>query len=70
MRISILGWGSLIWESRPAFDDLHGAWHPDGPTLKLEFSRVSLKTRLGALTLVIDPFARRGVPRVLRGQHA
>lgn len=55
MRICILGWGSLFWENRPAFDSFHGAWQLDGPTLKLEFSRVSRKTRLGALTLVIDP---------------
>ncbi len=55
MRICILGWGSLIWDEHPEFDSYHGPWQPDGPTLNLEFSRVSLKTRLGALTLVIDP---------------
>ena len=54
MRICILGWGSLIWEKRPEFDDYHGPWQLDGPTLNLEFSRVS-ETRLNALTLVIDP---------------
>lgn len=53
MRTAILGWGSLIWESRPDFDDQHLAWESDGPTLPLEFSRVS-RTRLGALTLVLD----------------
>ena len=52
-RIAILGWGSLLWECRPDFDGLHGPWYFDGPTIKLEFSRVS-STRLGALTLVID----------------
>lgn len=53
MRIAILGWGSLLWEGGAAFDQWHGPWEYDGPTLKLEFSRVS-ESRLGALTLVID----------------
>lgn len=35
------------------FDQFHADWEPDGPDLRLEFSRVS-KTRGGALTLVID----------------
>lgn len=54
-RIAILGWGSLIWDKRPEFDEHHEGWLPGGPTLPLEFSRVSEKTRKGALTLVIDP---------------
>jgi hypothetical protein len=54
MRICVLGWGSLIWDKHPTFDDLHGPWQLDGPKLKLEFSRIS-QTRLRALTLVIDP---------------
>jgi hypothetical protein len=53
MRIYILGWGSLLWDKRPEFDDHHGPWKSDGPKLKLEFSRVS-EMRLRALTLVID----------------
>lgn len=53
MRIAILGWGSLIWDERKEFDQTHGEWAPDGPSLKLEFSRVS-QSRDGALTLVID----------------
>jgi len=53
LRIAILGWGSLLWEGGPEFDSWHGPWQYDGPTLKLEFSRVS-KKRLRALTLVID----------------
>jgi hypothetical protein len=57
MRIAILGWGSLLWEGGPDFDKCRDAWEFDGPTLKLEFSRVSEK-RLNALTLVID--AERG----------
>lgn len=52
-KIAILGWGSLIWDPRPEFDNQHGEWLPDGPTLKLEFSRIS-ESRNDALTLVID----------------
>jgi hypothetical protein len=53
MRIAILAWGSLLWDGGREFEDQHGSWQNDGPQLKLEFSRVS-RTRLGALTLVID----------------
>ena len=51
--IAILGWGSLIWDVRPDFDRHHHLWEFDGPSLPLEFARVS-KTRAGALTLVLD----------------
>lgn len=54
MKIAILGWGSLIWDERPEFDKKREGWLPDGPTLKLEFSRISRETRLGALTLAFD----------------
>lgn len=53
-RIAILGWGSLLWDKRPEFDDRHSQWALDGPDLKIEFSRIS-KTRSGGLTLVVDP---------------
>jgi hypothetical protein len=54
-RIAILGWGSLLWDrSNRDFEKHHSPWKFDGPWLKLEFSRIS-KTRLNALTLVIDP---------------
>jgi hypothetical protein len=54
MKTVILGWGSLLWnKTHREFDKHHGAWKFDGPTLKLEFSRKS-KSRLNALTLVID----------------
>ena len=59
MKIAILGWGSLLWDKRPEFDDQHAEWQRDGPILRLEFSRVS-KMRLGALTLVLD--AEHGEP--------
>ena len=62
MRIAILGWGSLLWDGGQEFDNWHSAWQYDGPTLKIEFSRVS-KRRLGALTLVID--ADHGSPTVV-----
>lgn len=53
LRIALLGWGSLLWDKRPEFDEHHGLWQFDGPELPLEFSRVS-SSRKGALTLVID----------------
>jgi hypothetical protein len=53
MRIAILGWGSLLWDGGREFDEQHEPWQHDGPTLKVEFSRIS-DSRLGALTLVID----------------
>jgi hypothetical protein len=55
-RIAILAWGSLIWDTGwPKFDEQREeSWLEDGPTLPLEFSRVS-QSRDGALTLVIDP---------------
>jgi hypothetical protein len=52
-QIAILGWGSLLWEGGADLDRWHDDWRDDGPSLKLEFSRVS-STRLGALTLVLD----------------
>ncbi|EUJ10568.1 hypothetical protein Meth11DRAFT_1393 [Methylophilaceae bacterium 11] len=54
INIAILGWGSLLWDKRPEFDEHHGDWELDGPVLKIEFSRIS-QTRDGALTLVVDP---------------
>mgnify|MGYP001157927084 CR=1 FL=1 len=53
MKIAILGWGSLLWDCRPEFDEQRGQWQIEGPVLRLEFSRIS-KSRDGALTLVID----------------
>lgn len=53
MKIAILGWGSLLWDCSEEFDRWHDAWQKDGPTVKLEFSRISAR-RSGALTLVID----------------
>lgn len=59
VRIALLGWGSLLWEGGPEFDKYHDEWKSDGPQVQLEFSRIS-KTRLGALTLVVD--REHGVP--------
>lgn len=52
-QIAILGWGSLLWEGSTEFDRWHDEWRYDGPSMKLELSRVS-SSRLGALTLVVD----------------
>ena len=50
MKIAILGWGSLIWSPRDLPHD--GRWRSGGPTLPVEFSRISDD---GRLTLVVDP---------------
>jgi hypothetical protein len=49
MKIAILGWGSIVWDPR----SLHivADWDKSGPTLPIEFSRISDN---GRLTLVID----------------
>ena len=53
MKIAIIGWGSLINEPRGL--PIEGAWQPDGPSLWIEFSRISKKgRRKDCLTLVID----------------
>lgn len=61
MKIAILGWGSLLWDKHETFDQWHDTWRYDGPSLKIEFSRIS-KSRLGALTLVIDPAHGTSIP--------
>lgn len=53
VRIAMLGWGSLLWEGGTEFDRQHDHWRMDGPSLPVEFSRIS-GSRQGALTLVID----------------
>lgn len=53
MKIAILGWGSLIWDSRTLEVEkiLEGnGWFSDGPMLPIEFARIS---NTGRLTLVI-----------------
>jgi hypothetical protein len=49
MRVLVLGWGSLAWDPRGL--RIAGGFQPNGPALRLEFSRIS---RDGRLTLVID----------------
>ncbi len=49
-EIAFLGWGSLCWN--PGSLPIAGEWRSGGPTLPLEFSRISSN---GRLTLVIDP---------------
>ncbi len=53
VTIAMLGWGSLIWDSRLEFDSQVGGWANGGPVLPLEFCRIS-DSRQGALTLVVD----------------
>ena len=49
MRISVLAWGSIIWDRRSL--SIIGDFEPIGPCLPIEFCRVS---RDGRLTLAID----------------
>lgn len=48
MKIAVLGWGSLIWDSRNL--ESYGEWKKDGPFLPIEFARISNNSRL---TLVL-----------------
>jgi hypothetical protein len=61
-HIAILGWGSLLWDPDADFDSQHGDWQKGGPTLKIEFSRISTTKRPGVLTLVIDEVNGSPVP--------
>jgi hypothetical protein len=57
MHIAILGWGSLIWN--PCDLSIDGEWLLGGPTLPIEFARISSDERL---TLVIDEVNGTDVP--------
>lgn len=52
MNIAILGWGSLIWQSKELKFNQEFGWKKDGPLLAVEFARIS---KNGRLTLVITP---------------
>jgi len=52
MKIAVLGWGSFIWCLGSL--QIKSRWHSDGPSLPIEFARIS---KDGRLTLVIDPRA-------------
>lgn len=56
MKVAVLGWGSLLWEPTPQgiAPATVGPWHKWGPSLPIEFARVS-SSRAGALTLVVVP---------------
>lgn len=62
-RIAVLTWGALSWDPRelPLADmdpeNPQSAWHPGGPELLIEFSRVAVDCRL---IPVVDPL--NGVP--------
>ncbi len=47
---AILAWGSLTWEPKSLEFNKEIGWHNDGPTLPIEFARIS---KDGRLTLVI-----------------
>ena len=49
MRISVLAWGSIVWDRRNLA--IIADFEPTGPCLPIEFCRVSSD---GRLTLVID----------------
>jgi hypothetical protein len=57
VSIVVLGWGSLIW--KPGKLPLRSDWTRNGPTLPIEFSRISGD---GRLTLVIDEYNGAPVP--------
>lgn len=46
----MIAWGSLFWDPREL--RMSSGWRDDGPSLPIEFSRVSAD---GRLTLVVDP---------------
>ncbi len=52
MTVAVLGWGSLIW--CPGILRITTRWQSDGPSLPIEFARISED---GRLTLVIQPSA-------------
>ena len=45
--------GSTFWDPECEFEEHHEPWQLDGPSQKLEFSRIS-RTRSSSLTLVLD----------------
>lgn len=53
MKITCLGWGSLIWDPRNLL--IKGEWLDDGPLLPVEFLR---KSSNGRITLVLDASAK------------
>lgn len=59
MRIAMLGWGSLIWN--PGEMKIDGRWHFDGPSMPIEFARISKGANPSneRLTLVIHEGARK-----------
>jgi len=52
MKIAFLGWGSLLWDPRNL--KTKGEWKKDGPSLPMEFMRLSSG---GRITLVLYPRA-------------
>lgn len=48
--MKVVAWGSLLWDPREL--EMSSEWRDDGPSLPIEFSRISAD---GRLTLVVDP---------------
>ena len=63
MKIALIGWGSLIWDSRSMCEHI-GKWQTGGPCLPIEFSRISKgrPPKGHRLTLVIDEKNEEKVP--------
>lgn len=55
MKIAVLGWGSLIW-NKSTLRIKNNEWFEDGPSLPIEFARISGDKRL---TLVIKDGVKR-----------
>lgn len=53
MTISILAWGSLVYDPRDLC--IEGEWQSDGPNLSIEYARISGPVGERRLTLVIKP---------------
>lgn len=67
MSIAVLAWGSLVWQPANQHGELRVApettWSGDGPSLPVEFARISSD---GRLTLVVLPRYPHEVPVLWR----
>lgn len=69
MKIATIGWGSLIWDQERQFN-VKGVWADDGPTLPLEFCRISSRGKeKERVTLVIDQISGMACPTYWNYMH-